>query len=172
MNRCVLSGRLTADPELKQTPNGVFVTSFTIAVDRVFTPKGAERQADFIDVTAWRQTAEFVCKYFTKGKWIEIDGTIQTRSYTDKNNNKRKAVEIVADHAGFGGAPKDGGTKSADGEGRSSPPPPSAAASQAELDPFAGSRSTSPPPVYAAPAYVPASGNNLAEIDDDGDLPF
>jgi len=78
-NRCVLSGRLTADPELRQTQNGISVASFTIAVDRQYTPKDGERQADFIDIVAWRGTAEFVSKYFTKGKWIEVDGSIQTR---------------------------------------------------------------------------------------------
>jgi single-strand DNA-binding protein len=168
MNRSILSGRLTADPELKQTPNGVFVTSFTIAVDRVFTPKGAERQSDFIDVTAWRQTAEFVCKYFMKGKWIEIDGSIQTRSYTDKNGNKRKAFEIVADRVGFGGAPKDA---DAQANGGSVPPPPPV--TPEGLDPFGpASASSANPPTFSVPAYISGSSDDFADIDDDGDLPF
>ena len=87
-NRIVLTGRLTADPELRQTKDGVPVTAFTVAVPKKFKKDGA----DFIDVVAWRQRAEFICQYFTKGKWIEIDGSIQTRSYEDKEGKKRKAV--------------------------------------------------------------------------------
>jgi single-strand DNA-binding protein len=101
LNVAVLMGRLTKDPELRQTPNGVSVTTFTIAVDRNYTPKGQERQADFIDIVAWRNTAEFVCKYFRKGQLVAVQGSIQTRSYTDRDGNKRKAVEIVADSVHF-----------------------------------------------------------------------
>lgn len=100
-NRTILIGRLTADPELKQTPSGVAVTSFSLAVNRSYTPKGGEKQTDFIDIVAWRNTAEFVCRYFTKGKAILVEGSIQTRSYEDKNGNKRKAIEVVADSAHF-----------------------------------------------------------------------
>jgi single-strand DNA-binding protein len=101
LNVAVLMGRLTKDPELRQTPNGVSVTTFTIAVDRDYTPKGQERQADFIDIVAWRNTAEFVCKYFRKGQLAAVQGSIQTRSYTDKQGNKRKAFEIVANNVHF-----------------------------------------------------------------------
>ena len=98
LNKVILAGRLTADPELKTTPSGLSVTSFTVAVDRRF---GKEKQTDFISCVAWRQTAEFVTKYFVKGSAICIVGSIQTRKYTDKNGNNRIAVEVLADEATF-----------------------------------------------------------------------
>ena len=104
VNCAVIMGRLVADPELRTTGSGISVTSFTVAVDRRFNRQGEERQADFIDVIAWRQTAEFICKYFRKGSMIAIQGYIQTRMYEDKNGNKRKAVELVADNISFCGA--------------------------------------------------------------------
>ena len=103
LNTAVIMGRLTADPELRQTPNGVSVTSFTVACDRNYSSRsGGERPCDFIDVVAWRQTAEFVCKYFSKGSMIIVQGSIQTRMYQDRNGNNRKAVEIQADNCMFG----------------------------------------------------------------------
>lgn len=99
-NTVILSGRLTADPELKNTTNGVLVTSFTVAVDRPYR-KGEEKKADFINIVAWRQTAEFVTHYFTKGSLIGIEGSIQTRNYEDKNGNKRTAFEVVANNVQF-----------------------------------------------------------------------
>lgn len=108
INCAVIMGRLVADPELRQTQTGVYVTSFTVAVDRSFVRQGEERQADFIDVVAWRQTAEFVTKYFQKGSMIAITGAIQTRSYEDKNGIKRKAFEIVADNVSFCGSKNEG----------------------------------------------------------------
>lgn len=107
LNVVALMGRLVADPELKHTPNDVPVCSFTIAVDRSYVKSGTERQADFIDIVAWRGTAEFVAKYFRKGQLIAVQGAIQTRSYTDKDNNKRKAFEIVADNVHFAESKKD-----------------------------------------------------------------
>ena len=104
INSAVIMGRLVADPELRQTGNGVSVTSFTVAVEKRFVKQGEERGADYIDVVAWRQTADFICKFFTKGSMIAIAGSIQTRNYEDKNGNKRKAVEIVADNASFCGS--------------------------------------------------------------------
>lgn len=101
LNCAIIMGRLVADPELRTTSNGVSVTSFRVAVDRNFVPQGGERQADFIDVVAWRQTAEFVSKFFHKGSMIAVQGSIQTRNYEDKNGNKRTAVEIVADNVSF-----------------------------------------------------------------------
>ena len=101
LNVAVLMGRLVADPELRNTPSGISVTSFTLAVDRSYVKAGTERQTDFIDVVAWRNTAEFVCKYFRKGQLAAVQGSIQTRSYTDKEGNKRKAFEIVADNVHF-----------------------------------------------------------------------
>lgn len=105
MNNVAISGRLTADPELKHTPNDTPVTSFSVAVDRNRTQKG-EHNADFFDVVAWRGTAELICKYWKKGKWIEVCGKLQTRSYEDRNGTKHKVVEIVADSVGFGGVRK------------------------------------------------------------------
>jgi single-strand DNA-binding protein len=101
LNRVILMGRLTADPDLKQTPNGISVCSFSIAVDRNHS-SGGERQTDFIDVVTWRKTAEFVNQYFHKGSMIIVEGSIQARTYQDKNGNKRKAVEVVADNVQFG----------------------------------------------------------------------
>lgn len=97
LNKVVLAGRLTAKPELKQTPNGVYATNFTIAVNR----RGKDAQADFIDCVAWRQTAEFVCKYFNKGSAICICGSIQKRTWEGKNGEKHSVTEIVADEANF-----------------------------------------------------------------------
>ncbi len=98
LNKVILAGRLTADPELKTTPSGLSVTSFTVAVDRRFQK---DKQTDFISCVAWRQTAEFITKYFVKGSAICIVGSIQTRKYTDKNGNKCTAVEVVADEVTF-----------------------------------------------------------------------
>lgn len=108
-NRVILVGRLTADPELRQTPNGVAVTSFALAVDRSYS-KG-EKQTDFIDIVAWRQTAEFICRYFSKGRVMLVEGSLQTRTYTDKTDQKRKAWEVVADNARFVGAKGESGNR-------------------------------------------------------------
>ena len=111
LNVVALMGRLVADPELRHTPQGVSVTTFTIAVDRSFVRQGEQRQADFIDIVCWRSSAEFVCKYFQKGSLIAVNGSIQTRTYQDKNGNNRKAFEIVADNVHFAGEKKDGGAQ-------------------------------------------------------------
>ena len=97
LNKVTLGGRLTSDPELKQTPQGVSVSTFTLAINR----KGKDAQTDFINCVAWRQTAEFLAKYFKKGNSVCITGSIQVRSYTDKDNNKRYATEIIADEVYF-----------------------------------------------------------------------
>lgn len=99
-NVVILTGRLTADPELKTTNSGISVTSFSIAVNRRYKA-GEESQADFINIVAWRQSAEFVAKYFKKGNLIGIEGSIQTRKYTDKNGNNRVAFEVVANNVQF-----------------------------------------------------------------------
>ena len=109
INNVTLMGRLTAAPELKQTTNGTSVTSFCIAVDRRFQAKGEEKQADFINCVAWRNTADFIAKYFGKGDMIALTGEIQTRKYTDKSGNNRVAVEVVADNASFCGGKNGGG---------------------------------------------------------------
>ena len=101
LNCAIIMGRLTADPELRTTGNGTSVTSFSVAVDRSFVRAGEQRQTDFINVVAWRQTAEFVTRYFHKGSMIAVQGSIQTRNYEDKNGNKRTAVEIVANNVSF-----------------------------------------------------------------------
>ena len=102
MNQIVIMGRLTRDPELRQTPSGVPVASFTLAVDRSFVPKdGGERQTDFIDVVAWRNTGEFVSKYFVKGQMAAVTGRLQIRDWTDKDGNKRRSAEVVADNIYF-----------------------------------------------------------------------
>ena len=106
-NLVVLTGRLTADPELKNTPNGVPVTSFSIAVNRNYRA-GEEQQTDFINIVAWRQRAEFITKYFTKGSMIGIEGSIQTRRYQDKNGNNRTAFEVVANNVQFVESKRDG----------------------------------------------------------------
>ena len=103
LNHIVIMGRLTRDPELRRTGSGVAVTSFTLAVDRDFSSKdGSEKETDFIDCTAWRQTGEFVSKYFTKGRMTVVSGRLQIRNWTDKDGNKRRSAEVVADNVYFG----------------------------------------------------------------------
>lgn len=105
LNKVILMGRLTADPELRQTPNGVNTCRFTVAVDRNFVQQGQERQADFITVVAWRQTAEFVSRYFTKGRMICVEGNLRTSSYDDRNHPdvKHYVTEVYADQVYFAG---------------------------------------------------------------------
>ena len=107
INRVILMGRLCADPELKHTNSGLPVTSFRIAVDRNYVPAGGERQADFIDVVAWRGTAEFVCRNFCKGSLIAVDGQLQSRNYQTKDGQNRAAIEVVADNVSFTGERRD-----------------------------------------------------------------
>lgn len=114
-NLVVLTGRLTADPELKTTPNGISVTTFSIAVDRRYR-SGEERQTDFINIVAWRQTAEFISKYFQKGSMIGIEGSIQTRRYQDKNGNNRTAFEVIANNVQFVESKRDSSAPSDSGE--------------------------------------------------------
>lgn len=104
LNVVAIMGRLVADPELRTTQAGHSVCSFRIACDRSYVQQGQERQADFIDIVAWRQQADFVSKYFCKGSMIAVDGSLQTRQYQDKNGNKRTAVEVVANNISFAGA--------------------------------------------------------------------
>ncbi len=108
LNHITVMGRLTRDPELRRTGSGIAVASFTVAVDRDFAPKdGGERETDFIDCVAWRQTGEFVSKYFTKGRMAVVSGRLQIRSWTDKDGNKRRTAEIVADNVYFGDSKRD-----------------------------------------------------------------
>ena len=104
INSAVIMGRLTADPELRTTTSNISFIRFSVAVDRAYQRQGSERQTDFINVVAWRQTAEFVSKYFRKGQMIAVQGSIQTGSYQDQNGNKRSTFEIVADNVSFCGS--------------------------------------------------------------------
>lgn len=128
-NIVVLTGRLTADPELKTTPSGISVTSFSIAVNRRFARSGEGQQTDFINIVAWRQSAEFVAKYFKKGSMIGIEGSIQTRKYTDKNGNNRTAFEVVANNVQFVESKRDSA-------GQDNTAAPAASFSNAEADDF------------------------------------
>lgn len=107
LNRAILMGRLTAKPELKTTPSGTSVTSFTIAVDRDYKSQNGEKTTDFLSIVAWRQTAEFITKYFDKGNLILIEGSVNVRSYKDQNGQNRYITEIVADNAQFTGEKKE-----------------------------------------------------------------
>ena len=156
LNHITIMGRLTRDPELRRTGSGVAVASFTVAVDRDFSGRdGGERETDFIDCVAWRQTGEFVSKYFTKGSMIVVSGRLQIRSWTDKDGNKRRTAEVVADNCYFGDSNKREGDGSAFG-GNSFANAYSAPAG------FGG---------YSAPAGNPASDFAMLE-DDDAQLPF
>ena len=116
LNHIVIMGRLTRDPELRRTGSGTAVTSFTLAVDRDFGKnENGERETDFIDCTAWRQTGEFVSKYFTKGRMAVVSGRLQIRNWTDKEGNKRRSAEVVADNVYFGDSKRDGDAPAASG---------------------------------------------------------
>ena len=156
LNHITIMGRLTRDPELRRTGSGVAVACFTVAVDRDFGGRdGGEKETDFIDCVAWRQTGEFVSKYFTKGRMIVVSGRLQIRSWTDKDGNKRRTAEVVADNCYFGDSKRDGDSGSAFG-GNSFANAYSAPAG------FGG---------YSAPAGNPASDFAMLD-DDDAQLPF
>lgn len=144
LNKIILMGRLVADPELKATTGGLSVAGFRMAVDRNYQPKEGEKQADFIPCVAWRQTAEFIAKYFGKGRMIAVEGSLQSRNYEDKDGHKRTAYEVLVDHAYF--------ADSKPQEERQTAP---AASSQ---------QAASPPQLQIPDAADPYS--------DDGDLPF
>ena len=107
LNRIIVMGRLTLDPELRRTNSGTAVASFTVAVDRDFKSQSGEKETDFIDVVAWRNTAEFVSKYFSKGRMAVVEGRLQLRDWTDKEGSKRRSAEIVADNVYLGDSKKD-----------------------------------------------------------------
>lgn len=129
LNVAAIMGRLTSEPELRTTGNGISVCSVTVAVDRNYQRQGQERETDFINVVAWRQTAEFLTKYFRKGQMIAVNGSIQTRNYEDRNGNKRTAFEILADNVSFCGS------KVEQAQGTQAPPPAYAAAAAAATAP-------------------------------------
>ena len=146
LNKVFIMGRLTRDPELRRTQSGTAVTSFSLAVDRDFKSQGGEKETDFIDVVAWRSTAEFVAKYFTKGRMAVVEGRLQIREWKDKDGNNRRSAEVVADNIYFGDSKRDG----------------------------AGSDYAAP--AYGAPmsrASAPMGHSDFAEIgEEDGELPF
>ena len=107
LNKIFIMGRMTKDPELRRTPAGVAVTSFSLAVDRDFKGQNGEKETDFIDVVAWRTTAEFVAKYFAKGRAAVVEGRLQIRDWMDKDGNKRRSAEVIADNVYFGDSKKD-----------------------------------------------------------------
>ena len=110
LNKIILMGRLTRDPELRRTQSGTAVTSFSIAVDRDFKSQNGEKETDFIDIVAWRSTAEFVSKYFSKGRMAVVEGRLQIRDWTDRDGGKRRSAEVVADNVYFGDSKRDGGS--------------------------------------------------------------
>ena len=149
LNHITIMGRLTRDPELRRTGSGVAVASFTVAVDRDFGGRdGGEKETDFIDCVAWRQTGEFVSKYFTKGRMAVVSGRLQIRSWTDKDGNKRRTAEVVADNVYFGDSRREGDNAG----GFAAPAAPA----------FGG---------YSAPTDAPASDFAMLD-DDDAQLPF
>ncbi len=165
LNRIILMGRLVADPELRQTPNGISVATFRIAVDRNYQSKNSnERQTDFISCVAWRQTGEFISRYFAKGRMIAVEGSLQTRSYEDKTGAKRTAYDVVVDQAYFADS-RPGGAQGGN--------------YQAEGNSYGGYGAA---PQQSAPRFEePQRGQSLSvgsfggfeELDtDDGDLPF
>ena len=146
LNHITIMGRLVKDPELRRTQSGVAVCSFTVAVDRDFQSReAAEKQTDFIDIVAWRQTAEFVSKYFTKGRMIVVDGSLQSRKWQDKTGQNRVSWEVLANNIYFGDSKRDG---------------------------MSGGDYSAP--AYGAPAdsYSAPSSGIFAEIEVDGELPF
>ena len=154
LNKIIIMGRLTRDPELRRTGSGTPVTSFSLAVDRDFKSQSGEKETDFIDVVAWRSTAEFVSKYFTKGRMAVVEGRLQIRDWTDRDGGKRRSAEVVADNVYFGDSKRDGGSD------------------------FGAPPAYGAPASYGAPAAgrgaAPAGGmSDFAEIgEEDGELPF
>ena len=167
LNHIVIMGRLTRDPELRRTGSGIAVTSFTVAVDRDFSNKeSGERETDFIDCVAWRSTGEFVAKYFQKGSMAVVSGRLQMRSWTDKEGNKRRSAEVVADHVYFGSSKRDdasNGSYNGNSYGGNN-------YGSAPANNYGGGYSA-PAPSYSAPASAPASDFAMLE-DDDAQLPF
>lgn len=153
LNKIIVMGRLTRDPELRCTQSGLAVTSFSVACDRDLKSQSGEKETDFIDVVAWRQTAEFVCKYFSKGRMAVVEGRLQLRDWTDNNGNKRRSAEIVASNVYFGDSKKDGDTG----------PQNSYAPQHQSYGSPCGDTGRYPESDY---------GGGFVETEDDGDVPF
>lgn len=149
LNKAILMGRLTADPELRRTQNNTSVTSFTLAVNRTYARQGEQAQTDFIDVVAWTSTAEFVSKWFRKGMLVAVSGRIQTRTWEDRQGNKRKSTEVVAEDVYFAESKRD-------------------SQSQSQQPPQYGSA-----PSASVPSFDFGGVDEFQELsDDDGELPF
>ena len=172
LNHITIMGRLTRDPELRRTGSGIAVASFTLAVDRDFSPRdGGERETDFIDCVAWRQTGEFVSKYFTKGRMAVVSGRLQIRSWTDKDGNKRRSAEVVADNVYFGDSRRDGDNAGASYGGNTYGGNAYGGNSYGNNN-YGGFNAPAPSfGGYSAPAAAPASDFAMLE-DDDAQLPF
>lgn len=156
LNHIVLMGRLTRDPELRRTGSGVAVASFTIAVDRDYSTKEGEKETDFFDIVAWRQTGEFVSKYFTKGRMAVVEGRLQIRKWKNKEGENRYSTEVLADHVYFGDSKKEASSDNSANNGGG----------------YGGGYNA---PNYQAPEYpgYPAPGSDFAMLDDDdAQLPF
>lgn len=158
LNRVILMGRLVSDPELKTTGNNTSVTSFSIAVDRNYVKSGEERKADFFNIVCWRNTAEFVCRYFGKGSLIAIDGQLQSRSYVAKDGTNRTVVEVVADNVSFTGERRENSGFNNQPYGG---------------QPYGGQSYQTPAPQQAPASYQSGSNSDFQEMAlDDDDLPF
>ena len=157
LNHITIMGRLTRDPELRRTGSGIAVASFTVAVDRDFGGRdGGEKETDFIDCVAWRQTGEFVSKYFTKGRMIVVSGRLQIRSWNDKDGNKRRTAEVVADNCYFGDSKRDGESMGSYGGNT-----------------YGGNAYGAPAPSYGGYSAPAAPASDFAMLDDDdAQLPF
>ena len=156
LNKIFIMGRLTRDPELRRLENGTAVTRFSLAVDRDFKSQNGERSTDFIDVVAWRSTAEFVSKYFSKGRMAIVEGRLQIRDWKDKDGNNRRSAEVVADNVYFGDSKRDNADGGYGGQA-----------------PAYGGYSAPAAPAAPSGFGAPAGGDQFAELsDDDGELPF
>ena len=182
LNHIIIMGRLTRDPELRYTQSQTPVASFSLAVDRDFKNQDGSKDTDFIDCVAWRATAEFVSKYFTKGSMAVVSGRLQLRDWTDRDGGKRRSAEVVADNVYFGESKRDnagGGQPSAQGgygapggygpQGGYTPPPPAGS--------YGGGQYGAQQPQYQQPPYQPGYppsnyGSGLHDAPDDGELPF
>ena len=173
LNHITIMGRLTRDPELRRTGSGIAVASFTVAVDRDFGGRdGGERETDFIDCVAWRQTGEFVSKYFSKGSMIVVSGRLQIRNWNDKDGNKRRSAEVVADNVYFGESKRS--SESNSNYGGNTYGGNSYGGNSYNNNNYGGNAYNAPAPSYggySAPASAPASDFAMLE-DDDAQLPF
>ncbi len=162
INRVILMGRLVSDPELKTTATGISVTTFRIAVDRSYVKTGEERKADFFDVVCWRNTAEFVCRYFGKGSLIAVEGQLQSRTYQAKDGTNRYVVEVVADNVSFTGERRD---NNAGGHGNQQ---------YGGAPQYGGNQSynSAPAPQQPSASYQSGSDSDFQDLPFDDDLPF